>query len=313
MSADDFSKLNSQLNPAGTAFNERLQAAQREFAQLQAIEKELKTDDARFNQQLQTLRQTLESQSKSLTNLHAKRSRLAKELAACDEEIAKLDAQKAETSKAIHDKTANQASNREKKLRHLEGKVPGGKTAAPATPPPVMQPNAAPVVDLLGEPTAPAPAPAVAAANTSSSGPADLLGLDDPPSSNPLDLLMTSGLGGAPQPPSMPPPTMMPPPPPQPQMSGGGGGFDDAFGGFDVSDNSKPASSSNPFDQPPAGMLGSMVAPPMGMMGAPPPQHSGQPQQMLGANMFSSSSMGAAAAGKPPAKAADPFAGLSGF
>ena len=27
MSADDFSKLNSQLNPAGTAFNERLQAA----------------------------------------------------------------------------------------------------------------------------------------------------------------------------------------------------------------------------------------------------------------------------------------------
>ena len=123
---------------------------------------------------------------------------------------------------------------------------------------------------------------------------------------------MTSGLGGTPQPPSMPPPTMMPPPPPQPQMSGGGGGFDDAFGGFDVSDNSKPASSSNPFDQPPAGMLGSMGAPPMGMMGAPP-QQSGQPQQMLGANMFSSSSMGAAAAGKPPAKAADPFAGLSGF
>lgn len=40
MSADDFAKLARELNPAGAAFNDRLQAAAREFQELQAAERE---------------------------------------------------------------------------------------------------------------------------------------------------------------------------------------------------------------------------------------------------------------------------------
>ena len=67
MSADDFARLQSELNPAGTAFTERLQAAEREFAALQAVEKELKTDEAKFRAHLQALRQSLETNSRSLS------------------------------------------------------------------------------------------------------------------------------------------------------------------------------------------------------------------------------------------------------
>ena len=38
MSADDFAALQKQMHPAGTAFTERLAAAQKEMAKLQAIE-----------------------------------------------------------------------------------------------------------------------------------------------------------------------------------------------------------------------------------------------------------------------------------
>ena len=54
----------------------------------------------RFNAQLGELRQSLEATSKSLSSLHAKRVRLAKELSACDEEIGKLETHKAETLEA---------------------------------------------------------------------------------------------------------------------------------------------------------------------------------------------------------------------
>ena len=135
MSADDFARLQSELNPAGTAFTERLQAAEREFAALQAVEKELKTDEAKFSAHLQALRQSLETNSRSLSAVHAKRARLAKELAACDEEISRLDAEKVEVSARMHKATSRAAGNREKKLRALDSSHGGAGSKGGGTSP----------------------------------------------------------------------------------------------------------------------------------------------------------------------------------
>jgi hypothetical protein len=244
MSADDFLKLQAEINPAGHAFTERLQAAQREFAQLQAVEQQLAADQVRVNAHVRTLRESLEGDVKALTAAHAKRARIAKDLAACDEEIAKLEAQKAETSRKIHSATARATNDREKKLRELDNRATGGSA----------QPPAPPVADLLGGPTPPPPPPP--AAKPSAAQP-DLLSLGDEltgpaqPTLGALDDLLTA---------------VAPAPPIGATALRGGasaGGNDDAFDGFDVSDHAAiiapppamHAAPLNPFDQPPAGML----------------------------------------------------------
>ena len=98
MSADAFERTMAELNPSGTAFTEQLQAAQRELARLAAIERELKRDDARLGEKLAALRHGLEATTKSLTAAHERRARLVKELAACDDDVATLEAQKADAS-----------------------------------------------------------------------------------------------------------------------------------------------------------------------------------------------------------------------
>ena len=306
MSADDFARLQSELNPAGTAFTERLQAAEREFAALQAVEKELKTDEAKFSAHLQALRQSLETNSRSLSAVHAKRARLAKELAACDEEIGRLDAEKAEVSARMHKATSRAAGNREKKLRALDSSHggAGSKGGGGSSPP---------VADLLGEPPTPSAAP-----------PTDLLGddlmsLGPAQPSNPLDLLAGLGAPPAVAPAARPAPRVAPAARAAPSMppSACADGFEDSFGGFDVSDvaggSSAPGSgvgsrASNPFDQPPKGMMMGSMAP--NAFGARQPTPSMQPGLMTGSRQLSGG-LGA----KQPAAApsADPFAGLAGL
>jgi predicted nucleic acid-binding Zn-ribbon protein len=127
-----------RADPAGTAFSQRLANAAREFASLQAVERELKQEEQRFSAHIQSLRQSLEGTSKSLSVAHTKRTRLAKELAACDEEISRLETLKAETTNKIHTITSQQTSQRERKLQQFDpgggggGGGLGGASSAPA-------------------------------------------------------------------------------------------------------------------------------------------------------------------------------------
>ena len=297
MSADDFSKMMSA--DAGSTFNERMKAAQREMAQLQAIEKELKQDETKFNAQLQALRDKLETTTRRLSSLHATRQRLAKELAATDEEIATVETEKMETTQKIHAATSNASHNRDKKLRALD---PSAGSAPPASKPaakPASRPAAPPVADLLGGPAEPPSAPAVGG------GLGDLLGDELMGSPAPaaqgsgLMDLMSAGFGAPSAP--MPQPAAARPPPPT-----AAGSFEDSFGGFDVSDVAPSGGcGASSFAQPPKGMS------PLGM-----PQAAACAGNPFGAAPAAPARPAAPAmsnASAPAAaKSSDPFAGLMG-
>ena len=225
-SADDFEKLARQLNPAGTAFSERLSAASREFNALQAIERQLKADEAQFNSIMASLRQSLEGTARSLTAVHAKRARLAKELAACDADIVKLEATKEKTTAQINRAASERASHRERKLSELTGNSLAQRNGTAAS-------SSAPVGDLLGSPTTSGGADGLHAPvdllgiNTSASE--DLLAISGGGSSggggSALDLLVAAGLSTASAPPR---------PSAASSCSGAAGDRSEGYGSFDV-------------------------------------------------------------------------------
>lgn len=345
MSADDFANTMKQINPAGTAFTERLQAAQREFQALQAMEKELKHDEHKFKQQLASLQQSLEGTTRSLASLHSKRAKLAKEMNQCDEEIARLEKHKVETTGKIQQVMAASSDQREEKLRQFGG--PGAPTQPPVR---TSAASTTPVADLLGDgPSAPSKA------TVSAPPPADLLGAEIAPSGGTggggsgggggaaLDLL---GLDAPP-----PPAAVLPQPTATQRIPS------DAFDGFDGFDvSAPPAGPPKPtmpppvsmggsggglgadlFAQPPAGMALPYVGTPSSGVGGLHPMAmgggglgggmggggmqgcgamasvGGTCRQGMGAMGGSCGSGNSSQATQPPPQPTDPFAGLSGL
>ena len=280
----------------------------------------LKADEEKFAVELQRLRQGLEGTSRSLSSAQARRLKLAKELAACDEEIAKLEATKASTTAKIHEVTANTARMREEKLRGWAGA--GGATAA------VLPSAAQPPPDLLGGLGDSRGGGAGAAVgdllDVSASALGDLLGGGSPPP-------MASAIGGMP---SLADDllggvcgTAMRPTPSAPaDVFEGFEGFDAVVGSGSSGSGAPSCGAVNPFDVPPAGMThplggacGSCGASgSCGAMGAMQPGHA--PMATIGGGGPAMAGLGAlasrggmaaapssAAGGAPPA---DPFAGL---
>jgi hypothetical protein len=169
MSADDFEATMRSLNPQGTAFNERLAAVTHELNHLQAIERELRLDEAQFEAHVAALRQSLEGATRSLSSQYARRARLVDELRACDGHIDRLEAEKERMSQAIHACTTARQGQREHKLASLGIAHPSqapDTAAADAAPPPPEVGDLLDCTTLNSKPAATAPSPSV-----------DLLGL----------------------------------------------------------------------------------------------------------------------------------------
>ena len=193
MSADQFERLQQEINGPVVAFSERYHQAKKAFCELQAIERELKHDEDQFHQLMNKLRSRLEGHTRALTQAHSRHARLVRELAACNEDIRQHEVAKEETSRYIYAATDAAARERDEKLRRYGMAPPlaSEASAAPAAPAP------SPVANLLDmEPTV------CDTEGNSALMPAAALGdlhrldlLSPAPAPGPLDLL--EGLSGS--------------------------------------------------------------------------------------------------------------------
>lgn len=286
-------------------FRKQMAEQAKRMEALQAIERELKVDEHKFQATLAGLRSKLEVHTRALSSANSTKARLVKELAACEKEIKQNETGKAEVTAQIHSVTEKAAAQRDEKLRKISGAPappPKAAAAAPAAPPP---PAGADLLggDLFGGPVA----AAAAAPPPPDFFGGDLMGAAPPPpaaaAGGAMDLL--AELGGAL--PAAPPAAMggmgMQQQSPQPMMGGMpgqmGGGMCGGMGAGGM------------------GMGGGMVGGAMcmgGVGGGGMPMGGAMPQpsndDFAGFDGFDAPPAGMT--GGQQSSAADPFAGLMG-